>query len=149
MTDAARVADVTGDGDVARWSVGGAFLEGLTARDFQAVAATLHPDVRMRALLPSRLAELHGRDAVAETLESWYGPATRFEILHASVGEVAGRLQLTWRARVRPAPFGIGDGWHVIEQHVFINATETIESLDLLCSGFRPDPPTTQRHTAA
>jgi hypothetical protein len=149
MTDAAHVDDVPDDGDVARWSVGGAFLEGLTARDFAAVAATLHPDVRMRALLPSRVAELEGRDAVAGTLKSWYGPATRFEIVHASVGEVAGRLQLTWRARVRPAPFGIGDGWHVIEQHVFVNADETIESLDLLCSGFRPDPPTARRHAAA
>ena len=37
------------------------------------------------------------------------------------------------------APFGIGDGWHVIEQQAYADAAETIDSLDLLCSGFRPD----------
>ena len=35
-----------------RWSVGGTFLEGLGARDFSRLAASLAPDVRMRALLP-------------------------------------------------------------------------------------------------
>ena len=35
-----------------------------------------------------------------------------------------------------PAPFGIGEGLHVIEQHGYAAATDHIETLDLLCSGF-------------
>jgi hypothetical protein len=48
------------------------------------------------------------------------------------------RLRLSWRLRLRPAPFGIGDGWHVIEQQAYPDAMDTIDALDL-CSGFRPD----------
>jgi hypothetical protein len=40
---------------------------------------------------------------------------------------------------VRPAPFGIGDGWHVIEQQAYADAVDTIGSLDLLCSGFHAE----------
>lgn len=121
----------------ARWSIGGVFLEGLTLRDFELVASALHPQVRMRALLPPGPSEWHGRDDVVAALRSWFGAAKHFEVVDATVGDVAGRLQLTWRARIRPAPFDIGDGWHLIEQHAFADAAETIEALDLLCSGFR------------
>ena len=44
-----------------------------------------------------------------------------------------------WAVGVRPAPFGIGENWHVIEQHGYADATDSIETLDLLCSGFHPD----------
>lgn len=40
---------------------------------------------------------------------------------------------------MRPAPFGIGESWHVIEQHVYADGTDAIETLDLLCSGFRSE----------
>ena len=51
------------------------------------------------------------------------------------------RLQMTWRFRLRPAPFDIGEGWHVIEQHAFADVTERIDALDLVCSGFRAERP--------
>lgn len=129
--------------EAVRWSIGGVFLEGLTTRDFDLVASAFHPEIRMRALLPSGPAEWHGRDDAAGALRSWFGSADDFEIVDATVGEVAGRLQLVWRARVRPAPFRIGVGWHLIEQHVFADAAATITSLDLLSSGFRPEHTTT------
>ena len=47
---------------------------------------------------------------------------------------------MTWRIRLRPAPFEIGDGWHLIEQHVFADIADRIEALDLVCSGFRAEP---------
>ena len=78
-------------------------------------------------------------DDVTAAFTSWFGDAADFELIDATVGEVGGRLHLSWRLRVRPAPFGIGDGWHVIEQQAYADAAETIDSLDLLCSGFRPD----------
>lgn len=123
----------------ARWSVGGVFLEALTTRDYQQMAATLSSNVRFRAMLPPGPMDWTGADEVAEVFTSWFGAAEDFELLDATVGEVGGRLHLSWRLRVRPAPFGIGDGWHVIEQQAYADAAEKIDALDLLCSGFRPD----------
>lgn len=123
----------------ARWSVGGVFLEALATRDYQQMATTLSGDVRLRAMLPPGPMDWNGADEVAGVFTSWFGEAEDFELIDATVGEVGGRLHLSWRLRVRPAPFGIGDGWHVIEQQAYADAAETIDTLDLLCSGFRPD----------
>ena len=133
---------VTHDGSdaaTARWSVGGAFLEALANRDYQRMADTLGPNVRFRAMLPPGPMNWDGSDEVANVFGSWFGDAVDFEVVDATVGEVGGRLHLSWRLRLRPAPFGIGEGWHVIEQQAYADAAETIDSLDLLCSGFRPD----------
>lgn len=43
------------------------------------------------------------------------------------------------KRRVRPAPFGIGDGWHIIEQQAYADASEVIDAIDLLCPGFTPE----------
>jgi hypothetical protein len=123
----------------AHWTIGGSFLEGLTARDFESIAGTFDPAVRFRALLPRGAEEWHGSDAATEILRSWFGSADRFDVVDATVGDVSGRLQLVWRIRLRPAPGDIGDGWHLIEQHAFLDATDRITALDLVCSGFRPD----------
>jgi hypothetical protein len=127
----------------ARWSIAGVFLEGLTTRDYTRLAAALDPAVRFRALLPGGTSEWHGRAETTEAFRSWFGSADRFEVVDATVGEVAGRLQMTWRIRLRPAPFDIGDGWHLIEQHVFAEIADGIEALDLICSGFRDQRMTT------
>jgi hypothetical protein len=124
---------------VARWSVGGVFLEALSGRDYALMATTLAPDVRFRAMLPPGPMDWEGRDEVAGVFSSWFGDAEHFELVDAAVGEVGGRLHLSWRLRVRPAPFGIGEGWHVIEQQAYADAGDAIESLDLLCSGFHPE----------
>ncbi len=126
-------------GEPARWSIAGMFLEGLTTRDYERLAATLHQGVRFRALLPPGSSEWHGRAEAADVFRSWFGQSDRFEVIDATVGEISGRLQMTWRIRLRPAPFEIGDGWHVIEQHAFADIAESIEALDLVCSGFRAE----------
>ena len=123
----------------ARWSVGGVFLEALATRDYQQMASTLSADVQFRAMLPPGPMDWTGAADVAAVFTSWFGEAEDFELIDATVGEVGGRLHLSWRLRVRPAPFGIGDGWHIIEQQAYADAAETIDTLDLLCSGFRPD----------
>ena len=130
---------------VARWSIGGLFLEALAARDFRLMATTLAPEVRFRAMLPPGAMDWEGPATVADVFGSWFGSAETFELVDATIGEIGGRLHMSWRLRVRPAPFGIGEGWHVIEQHVYADAGETIWSLDLLCSGFQPDPANDQR----
>jgi hypothetical protein len=97
------------------------------------------PKIQFRALLPGGPSEWQGPGETADILRSWFGGAEQFEVIDAAVGEVAGRLQMTWRIRLRPAPFGIGDGWHLIEQHAFADAGDNIAALDLVCSGFRAE----------
>jgi hypothetical protein len=123
----------------ARWSVGGIFLEALATRDYERMATTLGPTIRFRALLPSGPMELEGSRDVAEAFRSWFGGADQFEVVDATVGEVGGRLHLAWRIRLLPAPFDIGGGWHVIEQQGYADAITSIETMDMLCSGFHPD----------
>ncbi len=123
----------------ARWSVGGVFLEALATRDYEQMASTLSEGVKFRAMLPPGPMDWSGAKKVAGVFTSWFGDAEDFEVVDATVGEIGGRLHLSWRLRVRPAPSGIGDGWHTIEQQAYADATETIETLDLLCSGFHPD----------
>jgi hypothetical protein len=132
-------ADGPTPGEPARWSIAGMFLEGLTIRDYERLVATLDQGVRFRALLSPGPSEWHGRDEAADVFRSWFGEADRFDVVDATVGEIAGRLQMTWRIRLRPAPFGIGDGWHLIEQHAFADVADTIKALDLVCSGFRAE----------
>ena len=80
-----------------------------------------------------------GAETVSSVFGSWFGDAEDFELVDAAVGEVGGRLHLSWRLRVRPAPFDIGDGWHVIEQQAYADAGDVIDALDLLCSGFHAE----------
>jgi hypothetical protein len=123
----------------ARWSLGGTFLEALATRDFEQMATTLGSTIRFRALLPSGPMELEGSRDVADAFRSWFGGADQFEVVDATVGDVGGRLHLTWRIRLLPAPFDIGRGWHVIEQQGYADAATSIETMDMLCSGFHPD----------
>ena len=121
---------------MARWSVGGIFLEALATRDYERMATTLASSIRFRALLPPGLMQSQGPPQVVEAFRSWFGHATDYELIDATVGEIGGRLHLSWRIRLRPAPFGTGQGWHVIEQHAYADAADSMEALDLLCSGF-------------
>ena len=120
------------------------FLEALANRNFDRLAETLAPDVRFRAMLPPGPMDWEGSEAVSDVFRSWFGGAEEFELIDAAVGEVGGRLHLSWRLRVRPAPFDIGEGWHVIEQQAYADAGDTIAALDLLCSGFHRER--TQEH---
>ena len=132
-------AQETNPPSAARWSIGGVLVEAIAERDFDKLAGALSPDVQFRAMLPRGPLELEGASTVAERFAFWFGSAEEFEVVDAAVGEVGGRLHLSWRLRVRPAPNDIGDGWHVIEQQLYADATEAIDRLDLLCSGFHPE----------
>jgi hypothetical protein len=124
---------------VARWSVGGAFVESLADRDFERMASTMAAGVQLRAMLPRGPLELEGAQTVADQFATWFGTADDFEVVDASIGEVCGRLHLSWRLRLRPAPGDRGPGWHVIEQQAYADASGCIEAIDLLCSGFHAE----------
>ncbi len=122
-------------------AVAGRFVDGLGARDFDAVVATLTDDVRFRALLPGRVLDLHDRDAVRATFETWFGGAERWDLVEAVVGDVGGRLHLRWRLSVTHPRVGPGD--LLVEQQVYADAGPDgrLSDVALLCTGFRPQSP--------
>ena len=104
-----------------RWSVGGLLLEALAARDFTRMADCFEPAATMRALLPPGLTECQGATQIVDNLQSWFGGAEEFEVVDGTVGEVGGRVHVSWRLRLRPTPWG-DDTWHVIEQQAYLQA---------------------------
>lgn len=121
-----------------RWSVGGLLLEALAVRDFERLSDCFAPGATMRALLPPGLTVREGAPQIVERFRCWFGGAEEFEVLDGTVGEVGGRMHVSWRLRLHPTPGG-DEAWHVIEQQAYLDADERIDAIDLVCSGFRPD----------
>jgi hypothetical protein len=116
-------------------------IDGLAARDFDAVTGALDEDVAFRALLPGRLLEVGGRDAVRSTLDAWFGAAGRWEMVEAVVGEVGGRIHL--RRRIRLTNPDVGPGVFLVEQQVYADAGADglLRDVALLCTGYRREQP--------
>jgi len=121
-----------------RGSVGDLLLEALTARNFDVLTTCFDPDAAMRALLPRGPAEMQGATEIVESFRHWFGNAEAFEVLDGTATTVGDRLHVAWRFRLRPTPRG-DDGWHIIEQHAYARASDRIDAIDLLCTGFMPD----------
>jgi TusA-related sulfurtransferase len=112
-------------------------IEALRVRDFPSIAACFAVDARLRMLLPGGLEQRDGRDTIAEQFETWFASADPFEITEANVSVLIDRFHISYGARLsRPDD---ATTLHVIEQHGFGDATSRgIDTLDLVCSGFRP-----------
>ena len=108
----------------------------LVEQDFDRLARTLGPDVRMRALIPPGPVEVTGADSAAARFAAWFGGSSQLELIHSRSDEVGDRLYVSYRLHVKRQ----GDPWKVVEQHLFC-AVENghVTALDLLCSGLRPD----------
>ena len=116
--------------------LGDVLVAALAERDFDRLAGTLAPDVRMRALIPPGPIDLLGANPAAERFATWFGGSDGFELVHSGSDEVGDRLHVFYRLRVKRP----GDSWKVIEQHLFCALDEgRITALDLVCSGFRLD----------
>ncbi len=116
------------------------FLDALAKRDWQ-IEGLLDSKVRFRALVPGPensgelRTSLDGPGAV-RYLRSWFGEADHFEIKKSEVHRVASRYHFSYLIRLHDT-----DGWQVIEQRVYCDIRNgLIDGLDLLCSGFMPDP---------
>ncbi len=112
------------------------FLELLAARDFERLAGSLTSDAHARFLLPHGLEEYDGRDAIVARIRSWFGSASVFDLAASTEDEVGMRHRISWRFNV------VRDGSRqVIEQLVYLDLSpQGIERIDLLCSGFLPEP---------
>jgi TusA-related sulfurtransferase len=116
--------------------LGKQFLAALADRDFSQVEAIFQPQVRFRTLAPSGLRESASAEGAVKWLQYWFGDADELEILRLAIDQIADRLYLTYRLRLRNA-----DRWRIIEQHAFCCTEEgRISDIALLCSGFHAVP---------
>jgi len=113
--------------------VGERWAAALRAADFAGLGQCLAPDVRMRAVLPSRFADASGRDEAVALLREWLGGELGFAVLAASSGAVEDVLRLDYRVRISgPEPC-------LMEQHGYCRVgPDGIADLRLVCSGWRP-----------
>ena len=115
---------------------GARLIAALAERDFPRLAATLTPDVQMRALIPPGLVEISGAEAAAAKFSSWFGDAEEFELICSGSDPIADRVHVFYRLRVRKP----GNTAKLVEQHLLCAfAGSQVNVLDLVCSGFRPD----------
>ncbi len=118
-------------------AAGEAFVDALAARDSKRLRAAFHPDVHLRALVPSGFKESLGSDAVAARMESWFAEAESLTIVSKNVSHVSDRLRVHYRFGEH---YSDGDS-EIIEQDAYCGVREgRIDSIDLLCSGHLPGP---------
>jgi hypothetical protein len=113
------------------------FLDALSRRDYDDLAATFRTNARLRGLVPSTLREAEGPGAIAERFRFWNGDADTdgWELLESDFEEFADVIKLHWRvAAIDPE-----DGRTVNEQTAYAEIDETgIVWMNLVCSGHRP-----------
>jgi hypothetical protein len=115
--------------------VGERWAAALQSADFAGLGRCLAPDVRIRAVLPSRFADASGRDEAVALLRQWLGGERGFAVLAASSGMVGDVLRLHYRVRISgPEP-------SLMEQHGYCRVgADGIADLRLVCSGWMPVP---------
>jgi hypothetical protein len=118
-------------GDVA---VGRAFAGALARRDFEAVAALLHPEIDFRALTPRRAWEPGTPSEVVELVRLWFGTAEIDQVLSIDSGAVADRLRVGYRFRGRRD----GEAFVIEQQAYYAVEDARLSWVRLVCSGFRP-----------
>ena len=116
-----------------RNDVGEQWAAALRAADFAGLGRCLAPDVRIRAVLPSRFADASGRHEAVALLRQWLGGERGFAVLAASSGMVGDILRLDYRVRISgPEPC-------LMEQHGYCRlGADGIADLRLVCSGWIP-----------
>ncbi len=116
-------------------SIGTAFVTALTGRDFERLQTFFADRVYFRALVPS--GEREGNSAIEATnwFRRWFDAADEFQIVTASTNQIADRLHIAYRIRVREK-----QEWELVEQQAYCAVhSGLIDVMQLLCSGFRPD----------
>lgn len=102
---------------------------------FVELKALLTPDIRLRALIPPGPEHREGSEAVVQCLQDWFG-GEPIHVDDIAVERFADRWLLAYR-------FTIGEGalrQQVAQQCVCDVEDSRISAIDLVCSGFRPQP---------
>jgi TusA-related sulfurtransferase len=119
------------------------WISSLVHGDFGALHAALHPAVAFRALVPGEGLTSGGAAEVVGCFRRWFGDKTGIEVLDQHAVMLVDRLRITLRARVRK-----GGQPYLIEQTLWGDLEEgKLATVDLLCSGFRPEGVSTADHS--
>jgi ketosteroid isomerase-like protein len=110
------------------------FLGAIADRDYTAMRACLADDARLRALVPTRLRDDEGADAVVARFRFWWDDIEDFRLIEAGADDIADRTHLRYRIGGRDE--GVES---VMEQHAYATVKDgRITALNLVCSGWRP-----------
>lgn len=123
--------------------LGAAFAEAFAAKDFERVAALLHPEVDFRGLTPNRAWQASGaREVVDEVLRVWLDESDIVEeLLDVQTDTLADTERVGYRLRGHNA-----DGPFVVEQQAYLRERdEHIGWMRVVCSGMRPTEPISRR----
>jgi TusA-related sulfurtransferase len=112
-------------------------IDAIGAADAGALGALLDPDVRLRALLPSREVDLTGAGDVAREMAGWFSSRHELVVADARVDKVGDLWHAGYRFLVRSGDDTPMDG--IVEQQVYCSVGyNVINALRLVCSGVRP-----------
>lgn len=114
-------------------------LDGIAARDFDAVAASFAPGASFRVLTPHKLREHSGAAEAADRFRAWFRAMEDFELLDSDVERIADRVRIRWHTRGRDQD----KGWQENEHTGYAELDERgqIVALNVSCAGFRPIEP--------
>ena len=109
-------------------------IEAIAAQDWGRLQACFAPEVQFRALIPPGVRERFGAAATAELIGAWFGDADPLELVDSQIDAVGDRVHVSYRFHA------IEEGKsYLVEQHLYcVVGSDGIESVNLLCSGFRP-----------
>jgi hypothetical protein len=116
-------------------SLGAAFAEAFTAKDFERVAALLHPEVDFRALTPNQTWQAADPEHVVnEVLRDWLDDSTEVEeLIDVQTDAFASCQRVGFRFRGRDS-----DGPFIVEQQAYLEERDgQIGWMRLVCSGMR------------
>lgn len=116
-------------------TLGRRYVDALAARDRDALAAVLHPQVDFRGMTPNRVWEAEDPAAVLEiVLASWFGASDRVdEVVLVESDRFADREQLRFRFAGNNA-----EGPFVVEQQAYLSERDDqIGWMRVVSSGFR------------
>ena len=110
------------------------WVEALADRDPARLADVLSDDVRLRALLPGGLVELAGRDALLGEFKRWFDGLDVVRLADATAQPFSDRTLLHYELELAK-----DDRRWIVAQSVVTTVSEgRLETLDLVCTGFRP-----------
>jgi hypothetical protein len=117
-------------------SLGAAFAEALSRKDFDGVTRLLHPQVDFRGLTPRHTWEASdARTVVEDVLKTWFEPSDELERLVSTESDAfADRARVGYRLEGHNP-----DGPFVVEQQAYYEERDgRIGWMRVVCSGFRP-----------
>jgi hypothetical protein len=117
-------------------AIGMAFAHAVGAGDAPKLRELFSPDIRLRAVTPSRSWELDGPDEAIDTvIGRWFGGANRVEEIASVSTELVGDVvRVGYRFRAS-SPSGAA----VVEQQAYFEIGDgVITAARIACSGYRP-----------